>query len=131
MSGLIFRTEAIKIINKGGGYKGRTRKEIIKNALGGEHVYRHREVSAKRHKGTDYVVFNCPAPDCGKRNNKSIYEAKGKTESGDLSFICHGCRREIEVSRPSPKHEDPSIILPGIETARHVGLYGPDNRPLR
>ena len=130
MPGIILRTTAIKVVNKGGGFKTRMRKEIVKDAMGREMIYTHQEVTKERQKGTDYVVFNCPAPGCGKRNKKSLYEAKAMTASKDLSFVCYHCRREIEVSRPMPDMDIIRIVAPELEKPKHIGLYGPDNRPL-
>lgn len=133
MPGIILRTTALKIVNKGGGYKTRMAKDIVKNAMGREMVYRHQEVTKERQKGTDYIVFNCPGPDCGKRNKKSMYEAKALTASGELSFKCYSCHREIEVARPKPMLDEKAkaIIVPDIQKPTFSGLYGPNNQPIQ
>jgi len=131
MPGIIFQTQAIKVVNSGGGYKERTIRKVHKDALGRETVEKIHQRSAKRQTGTDYVVFKCPAPGCGKRNKKSMYEAKAITGEA-VSFICYACRREIEVDRPKPKIQVASdIVVPEVEKPKHVGLLGPDGRPIQ
>jgi hypothetical protein len=131
MSGIILKTTAIKIVNKGGGFKTKMKKDVVKDAMGHEHTYTHQVISANRIKGTDYVVFNCPAPGCGKRNKKSMYEAKAVTKDKELSFICYNCRREIEVAKPKPKPAAVDLITsPDIQAPKYSGLLGPDGRPI-
>ena len=127
MSGIILRTNALKIVRGKGGFPTRTRYETRKNDLGVEERIKIHEEYQKRVPGTDYVVFNCPWDGCRARNKQSMYQAKGVV--GDLiSFRCNRCRREIEVSRPIEKPK--SIIIPTIDAPKHVGLFGPDNRPI-
>jgi hypothetical protein len=117
MSGIILQGKALKIVNKGGGRKQRTEN------LGGG---RRRSLIGPKEKGTDYVVFNCPAPDCGARNKRSVYETKGRAGNA-LSFKCNRCLREIEVLAPIK----PVMIVSGTADARfNPGLVGPDGRPL-
>lgn len=81
MSGIITQTRALKIRNYGGGVK--TRKDYL----------------PQKQKGSDYVIFNCPA--CGQRNKKCIYEYRYSTADGKVSFRCSHCYREVEVSKPA------------------------------
>ena len=97
MPGIILQCTALKIVNKGGGHVTKTVVEEKENKLGIKlRTHRHFR-SNKKMPGSDYVVFECPG--CGTRNKRSIYDVKGR--AGDsLSFVCHGCYKEIEVSRP-------------------------------
>lgn len=84
---LTLETTAIKVINKGKVciYKGR------------------------QNTPTDYVIFNCPDPKCGKRNKQSMYEALYVPENNErLPFRCKRCGNIIEVrpitlpAKPAP-----------------------------
>jgi len=79
-------------------------------------------------KGTDYVVFKCPAPRCGKRNKRPVYEAKAQTKDGRLSFKCNGCYREIEVQRPIQNIQIPEPMIEG--QIRPGTLFDPNGRPI-
>lgn len=128
MGEMILRTKALKICNKGGGVKWRTVVETVKDMFGVEHRQHHHERTEGRIKGSDYVVFLCPWPSCKARNKQSMYQAKNITPDGVLSFKCWSCRREIEVEKPV---ERPQIIVPELaQQPRHVGLLGPDGRPI-
>lgn len=133
MPGIVLQTCALKIVNKGGGYPTKTVKESIPAnpnlCFSKERHYHKHMISVKHVKGTDYVVFNCPAPDCGARNKKSVYEAKGQTASGQLAFICHKCHREIEVQRPISHVSTPDPIL-NNEGLRPGTLIGPNGKPI-
>lgn len=131
MPGLIFQTNAEKIVNKGGGYPTKTfRQEIILNDVlkTKKTILRH-VISTKRNPGSDYVVFTCPAPDCGQRNRRSVYEAKGQTKDGRLSFKCHKCYREIEVQRPMSLVTE-TIKIPQPQEIRPGTLLGPNGLPI-
>ena len=128
MSELLIKTEAIKLVNKGGGYKLKTVTENFKDAYGKEMSRHHHEISEKKEKGSDYVVFNCPWPDCGKRNRQTVFMAKQITEEKNLTFRCWSCRREIEVMKPK---EIPTIVVPTMERNEFRSLYGPNNKPIR
>jgi hypothetical protein len=125
----LMKTNAIKIQNRGGGFKSRTVTEKTKDAYGRDIEIRHHEVSTERQKGSDYVVFNCPWVDCGARNKNSVYEAKNITAEKNLTFCCKKCLREVEVAKPAPEHV---IVVPGmVSRPTPSGLYGPDNTPIR
>jgi hypothetical protein len=132
MPGIVFQANAEKIVNRPGGYPTTTvRKELdgIQSLVSRKKVIKHRMVSIVRAKGSDYVVFTCPAPDCKRRNKKSVYEAKAQTGDGRLSFKCVGCYREIEVQRPIANIESPSPVT-SPEGFRPGTLFGPNGRPI-
>ena len=116
MTGIILQGQALAIVNKGGGRKCRTEK------IGGG---KSRMLIGPKEKGTDYIVFNCPAPDCGARNKRSAYECKGRS-GNSLSFKCNKCYREIEVAHPL----NTRIILDPNSAAQSSGILGPDGRPV-
>jgi hypothetical protein len=122
---IVLQTNAIKVVNREGGYPTKTFRE---ESVGGRPLKR-RMVSTIRAKGTDYVVFVCPAPSCGKRNKRSVYEAKGQTDDGRLSFKCngYGCGREIEVQRPIQDIHIPQPMIQGSEIKPGI-LYGANGR---
>lgn len=111
MSGIILQARALKVVNKGGGWKSKTVKEEEDVEVGDGPIKR-KEKRIKQYrketkeKGTDYVVFNCPA--CGARNKKNLYEHRYMTNGGAVLFRCSHCFREIEVSRPQK-----TIVSPG------------------
>lgn len=134
MPGIILQTNAIEVVNKGGGFPTKTFYEEIETGFlrGKKKIARHME-SAKKLPGTDYIVFKCPAPDCGQRNKQSAYRTKGQTKDGRLSFICNKCRREIEVQRPMgqvlkiavpPRTEAQRPVAPGV-------ILGANGLPMR
>ena len=132
MTGIILQTNAVKIDNRGGGFPTKMlRQEIdLPGPLPRKKTITRRMVSAKRLPGSDYVVFNCPAPGCGKRNRRSIYEAKGQTKDNRLSFKCNKCYREVEVQKPLGH-----ILSSGVSTAAASQSSGlildPAGRPVR
>ena len=128
---IIFQTNALKIDNMGGGYPTKELKdEVFISALEPKKIIRRRVIATKRQPGSDYVVFNCQGPDCGKRNRQSVYAAKGQTKDGRLSFKCNGCRREHEVQRPIANEKDTMITIPKPERLMPGTLLGPDGRPI-
>jgi transcription elongation factor Elf1 len=135
MPGLVFQANAIKVVNNGGGYPTKTiMQEIEVGPLKTKKKIRRRMISAKKVKGSDYIVFNCPR--CGKRNKSCIYNAKGQTEDGRLSFKCNGCYSEVEVqrpmsqiSRPENTIEKPTVLNPA--GLRPGTILGPDGKPVR
>jgi transcription elongation factor Elf1 len=135
MPGLVFQTTAVKVINNGGGYPTKTiTQEIEIGPLKEKKKIRRRMISAKRVKGSDYIVFNCPR--CNKRNKKCVYDAKGQTEDGRLSFKCHSCYSEVEVQRPMSQISQPipePIHSPFVNKAglKPGTILGPDGRPAR
>ena len=132
MPGIIFQTNAVKVVNKGGGYPTKTFKEEISlGPLDPKKVIHRHMISTKKEKGTEYVVFHCPAPDCHKRNRRSVYEAKAQTQDGRLSFKCNKCYREIEVQRPMSQIEKPvPVPIPDARGFRPGTLLGPNGRPI-
>lgn len=124
MPGIILQTNAVKIVNRGGGFPTKMfREEIEFGILRIKKKITRRMVSTKHLPGTDYVVFVCPAPDCGNRNRRSVYEAKAQTKDGRLSFKCNRCYREIEVQRPM------SNILSAKPQPQAAPAAGPPVRP--
>ncbi len=134
MPGIVLQTNAIDVVNKGGGYPTKTFYETVETGILRKKIKFSRHMESTEHlPGSDYVVFKCPAPDCGQRNKQSVYRAKGQTKDGRLSLICNKCRREIEVQRPMgqvlkieapPKHEAGRPVAPGI-------ILGPNGLPIR
>jgi hypothetical protein len=108
MSGVILRGEALKLVNRPGGYVTKTVVEEHEDALGKKKKTHKHMISREKVRGSDYVVFNCPG--CNKRNKRCIYEAKGRA-GNSLSFKCNQCYREIEVAPPAPQNK---IIRPGL-----------------
>jgi hypothetical protein len=132
MTGIVFQTNAEKIVNRGGGYPTKTvRTEIsgVQSLVSRRKFIKQRMISTVKAKGSDYVVFTCPAPDCKRRNKKSVYEAKAQTKDGRLSFKCIGCYREIEVQRPIAHIESPTPVT-SPEGFRPGTLFGPNGRPI-
>lgn len=106
MSEIILQTMAIKITNRGGGTMRRIdRKE--------------QTAKEKVDTGTDYVVFNCPHPKCGKRNKQSMYEmANYKPANEDvIPFKCKICRRTVEVARP---RQQATLIMDPAQFTREM-----------
>jgi hypothetical protein len=126
MSGVILRGQALKVVNKGGGFTTRTVKDEVEDPITGKKTKVHKhQVSRSKLPGSDYIVFNCPA--CGQRNKRCAYEVKGRAGNA-LSFKCNKCYREIEVAPPLK----PNTIIMGTEPAARASssLVGPDGRPL-
>lgn len=127
MADIRLQTHAIKVVNKGGGWKGKTEiveeeKEQPSSGEGGAVVMQKVKVQKKVYKeirtsGSDYIVFNCPA--CGERNKRCAYDAivesapkdkpivlpdmrkqMGPDKESVLAFRCHKCYRMIEVKKP-------------------------------
>jgi hypothetical protein len=111
MSGIILSCKADKIVNSGlGGYQTKTVIDETINTQG-KKIRTHKHMQTReRVKGSDYIVFTCPG--CFQRNKKSIYDAKGRA-GNSLSFKCHSCYREVEVSRPSEPVVTPQLVGPG------------------
>lgn len=110
MSGVILRTHAVAVVNKGGGVPTKMFDRKITDPFGitVREVKEKRE-ARKRVKGSDYIVFRCPG--CTQRNRKSIYESIGQTADGEwLSFRCNRCHREIEVARAAEVKAQPQIV---------------------
>jgi hypothetical protein len=133
MTGIVLQTNAVKVENHGGGYPTKMIHEEIDAGMGIKKKITRRMISTKKIQGTDYVVFICPAPDCGKRNRKSVYEAKASTGDGRLSFKCHACRREVEVQKPmgqmlTVKQEEKPPTAPQFKPGT---ILGPDGLPAR
>lgn len=133
MPGIVLQANAVKIVNRGGGYPTKTVKETIPADpnvffIKEKHFHKHM-VSTKHIKGTDYVIFYCPAPDCHARNKKSVYEAKGQTSDGRLSFKCHKCYREVEVQRPMANIASPDPLI-NPDRLRPGTILGPNGRPV-
>jgi hypothetical protein len=136
MPGIILQTNAVDVVNKGGGFPTKTfRKEIFVGPLKRKRVVSQKMVSTKKMPGTDYVVFNCPAPGCGQRNKKSVYEAKAQTADGRLSFKCSHCYREIEVQRPMSQllseKDKPQTSSRIVNPGNSGLLVGSDGKPIR
>ena len=141
MSGLVFQTHALEVKNMGGGFPTKTFIREVEVESGDALVpktekkkVRQRMISTKRVPGSDYVIFNCPVPKCGKRNKKSVYEAKGRTQDGRLVFKCHSCRNEIEVQRPFshiPDEKKTSVVIPNSQGMMPGTILGADGKPLR
>jgi hypothetical protein len=131
MNGIVLQTNAVKVVNREGGYPTKTFREEIKTTVPMPKpiTIKKRMISTVKAKGTDYVIFVCPAPSCGKRNKRSVYEAKAQTQDGRLSFKCNGCYREIEVQRPMQDIHipEPMIHDRGI---RPGTLFGPNGKPI-
>ena len=104
MSKIIFETTANAITTRSGYIQYFNEYEEAPDEFG--KIKRNRKRMQKivpEHQG---VIFDCPAPGCGYRNDISILSAK-KTEGDALVFDCKKCGREIEVYKPHS-----SIILP-------------------
>jgi predicted RNA-binding Zn-ribbon protein involved in translation (DUF1610 family) len=124
MSGVILQGKSLKIVNKGGGFATKTVVQTEKDELGKERTFHRHYQSSKRLAGSDYVVFNCPG--CGKRNKRSMYDAKASAGTA-ISFNCNGCLREIEVAAPvSPN----TIIMNTAPPAQSSQLVGPHGQQL-
>ena len=123
MTGVILQGQALKVVNRGGGYI--TKTEVREEKLpGGKVVRSHKHLqSGEKAKGSDYIVFKCPG--CGARNKRCAYEVKGSAGSA-LSFKCNKCYREIEVAPPRPD----KVIITGSEVLGQSSLLGPDGRPI-
>ena len=125
MSSVILRTQALAIGHRFSYTRYFTVKETVKNKLGIEKSIKKR--MEQKIPACETVIFKCPFPACGKKNEHSVISAKGAI--GDvLSFICRKCGREIEVTKPTPK--GPAIIVPGIETTKPFGLVDARGMPL-
>lgn len=61
--------------------------------------------------GTDYVVFNCPHPGCGHRNNRSLYEAD-YSHQAVVGFKCKNCRGSVEVQKTLAQEKSKLIVTP-------------------
>jgi|GEM_PF-1808636 hypothetical protein len=134
MPGVILRTTAVKVVNKGGGHKTKTvreplpdpdgelAKEAVKLGLRLKKSIKRYLRSNQRVPGTDYVVFECPG--CGARNKRSMYDVKGATTDGQVSFKCNRCYREIEVAKPI------DLIPPMVKPDSPGGLVGPHGQAL-
>ena len=84
MPGIVLQTNAEKIVNREGGYPTKTFREKIEAGPLRSKVIKKRMVSTIKAKGTDYVVFQCPA--CGKRNRRSMYDAKWSVDNNICYF---------------------------------------------
>lgn len=128
--GVILTTVALAVQNKGGGFPTKTVKSdkiempvLERLVRKSKHVHLR---SRKRVKGSDYIIFNCPG--CDSRNKQSMYQTKGKADDA-LSFRCNRCRREIEVSRPTPV-PDRIIVDPSSPARAISSLVGPDGKAI-
>jgi DNA-directed RNA polymerase subunit M/transcription elongation factor TFIIS len=124
MSGIVLRTQADGVGHRNAYVRYFKHKEKVKDQYGIE-----RTVSTRMQQdmpACETVIFKCPAPKCGAKNEQSVLRSKGAAGES-LSFECRKCGREIEVSKPA---EQPKIIVPGIEKPKHMGLVGADGRPL-
>ena len=133
MPGIVLQTNAVKVVNKGGGFPTKMFREEVQTGINRKHTFTRRMVSTIKNPGTDYVVFVCPAPDCGSRNRKSVYEAKGQTKDGRLSFKCHKCYREVEVQKPMDHILSAQRTLEAVKkspTFRPGTILSPDGRPI-
>jgi hypothetical protein len=126
MPGIILRGQALKIVNKGGGRITKTVVDETVDPMNNKTIKTHKHMqSRERVKGSDYIVFDCPA--CGKRNKRCAYEVKGRV-GNSLSLKCNKCYREIEVAPPAPVNTV-TIALPTDRTVSQ--LLGPDGRSIR
>lgn len=123
MSGVILRTKATRVVQRGAYTRYFTQKIQEKDPYG--RIKEKKVRMMQRMPECEAVEFKCPNPRCGKKNCQSILLADVITKE-ILQFKCYRCERLIEVEKPND--ESPQIIIPGIETAKHIGLYGPDNR---
>ena len=103
---LVLQTKALKIINKGGGIMTKTRKDPTKKK--GEP---RRQESLVHDSGTDYVVFICPHPTCGHRNNRSLYDAD-YSHQAVVGFKCKMCRGSVEVQKQLAQEKSKLIMTP-------------------
>ncbi len=128
MTGIVAKTQAIKITRRPGGYQTFTKVETIGLRRHHDHM-----ITKKPLTGSDYIVFICPWQDCGKRNKQSAYEAKAVTPNKNIILRCNSCRREVEVEKPKPEAK---LIVPSMISqpegggVAKLGLYGPDNKLL-
>jgi hypothetical protein len=82
MSGIVLRTHAVAVVNKGGGIPTKMFDRKITDQLGiTVREVREKREARKRVKGSDYIVFKCPG--CGQRNRKSMYDSIGQTTDGE------------------------------------------------
>lgn len=125
MSGVVLQTTATGIGIRQSYFRYFKKKEKVKDSFGIERTVTRR--MEQEMPACETVKFVCPAPKCGAKNELSIIAAKGNAGQ-ELIFLCRKCNREIQVSKPL---EQPAIIVPGINKPEHVGLVGPDGRPLR
>lgn len=92
---LTLRTVAIKRVNRGG-----------------HHGRQNPKTGEAADNGTDYVVFNCPLPKCGKRNKQSLYDSL-YSGGGATAFKCNGgCGTTTEVVLPVSDRRSPLIVSP-------------------
>jgi predicted RNA-binding Zn-ribbon protein involved in translation (DUF1610 family) len=134
MPELHVQTNALKIVNKGGGYKGKSKYEIHEEEItlpgsDGKPIKRMEKVlERKRYEekttGSDYIVFNCP--NCGARNKRCAYDAKVQDKGSVLEFRCHKCRYLVDVKRPiNIITTDEAIIY------NPTGLVGLDGKEIK
>lgn len=123
MSGVILRTKAIRMVKRSAYTRYFTQKNQVKDGLG--RVKEKKVRMMQDMPACEAVEFKCPNPRCGKLNCQSLLNAEVISKE-IIQFKCCKCEHLIEVEKPND--ESPRIIVPGIETAKHVGLYGPDNR---
>jgi hypothetical protein len=113
MGEIILRTTAIKIVNKGGG----TMRKLVPVEGDGSKM----QVMEKTDRGSDYIVFLCPHPQCGHRNKQSLYESEAYHDPGNdrIPFRCRMCRQLIEVTRP---YVAKRIIMPDEPAIRRPSV---------
>jgi len=106
MSSIILRIKALKVYNKGGGLMTKTRKDpTVKKGIP------RRQECLVKDTGTDYVVFICPHPKCGHRNNRSLYEADYSHQTV-VGFKCKLCRGSVEVEKLLGQEKAKLIMTP-------------------
>jgi hypothetical protein len=99
MSDIRVQAFAEKVVNKGGGWKGKKEWRVTKEVIQGKEEDVHEQVYVEvKTSGSDYIVYNCPV--CQKRNKRCAYDAKVEDEGNVLVFRCNGCLRMVEVKRP-------------------------------